>query len=51
MSLVMRNLLWGFRPCPTLTAEPQKMARGLKFPLEVVEGFHYCGYHAADLRL
>ena len=42
--------------------QPQKMARGLKFPVKEVEGLYYlcsenkgadqlCGYHAADLRL
>ena len=55
----------GFRPGPTQTAravQPQKMVRGLKFRIKVVEGLHYpysenkgadqlCGYRTADLRL
>ena len=64
--------LRGFRPGPTQTGlyrshtnravQPQKMARGLKFRIQDVEGLYYlcsenkdadqlCGYRTADLRL
>ena len=47
---------------PDFTVQPQKMARGLKFLIKVVEGLYYlcsenkgadqlCGYHEADLLL
>ena len=60
----MRKPVFGFTTrCGTnRAARPQKIARGLKFPIEKVEGLYYlCGenkgadqlrsYCAADLRL
>ena len=64
MSLVVRKPVMGFptRFNTNWAEQPQKMARGLKFRIKVVEGLYYPysenkgadqlrGYHEADLRL
>ena len=59
MSLVLRKPVWSDT---NPAVQPQKMARGLKFRIDEVEGLYYpCsenkgtdqlrGYHEADLRL
>ena len=60
----MRKPVFGVptRPDRNRAVQPQKMARGLKYRIYVVEGLYYpfsenkgadqlCGYREADLRL
>ena len=60
---LQQNLFFFLTRCgPNRTVQPKKMARGLKFPIEEVEGLYYLhsknkdtdqqlGYSTADLRL